>query len=79
MRLIDELQHVVNVRDVIQWVPSHIGIHGNKTVDSLAKKSSARTQLQNLMTCAQVLKSLRCKLVTLWTATLSFNDEARCH
>ncbi|GFN96032.1 RNA-directed DNA polymerase from mobile element jockey-like, partial [Plakobranchus ocellatus] len=78
MRLIDELQRLEKVRVVIQWVPSHIGLAGNETADSLAREGTAHTQLQNPTTYGQVVQSLGRKLVTLWRAASNFNDDTRC-
>jgi hypothetical protein len=43
---------------VLQWIPSHVGIHGNKTADLLAKKGTTLLSKRTALN-AETIKRLR--------------------
>ncbi|GFN78809.1 hypothetical protein PoB_000531500 [Plakobranchus ocellatus] len=38
LQLVEELMRVENFRVIVQWLPSHVGIGGNETADTLANQ-----------------------------------------
>ncbi|GFO01500.1 Gag-Pol polyprotein [Plakobranchus ocellatus] len=44
LQLVEELVRVENVRVIVQWLPSHVGIGGNETADKLANQGRNQQQ-----------------------------------
>ncbi|GFN92936.1 RNA-directed DNA polymerase from mobile element jockey-like [Plakobranchus ocellatus] len=75
LQLMEELVRVENVRVIVQWLPSHVGIGGNETADSLANLGRNQQQPNNPVTLTQVANLLRRKTAALWDAASGSYDD----
>ncbi|GFO17683.1 reverse transcriptase-like protein [Plakobranchus ocellatus] len=75
LQLVEELVQVENVRIIFQWLPSHVGIGGNETADSLANQGRNQQQPNNPVTLTQVAHLLRRKTAALWEAASGSSDD----
>ena len=66
---------------VYQWVPSHVGIHGNKTVDLLAKKGTSLYNKQTPPNCKKIKRLIKRKTQQKFSqeATTSSRDTVAQH
>ena len=66
-----------DVRIICQWIPSHVGIHGNEVADELAKAGRLQPQPIVPATLAHVSSLLRGKTAKRWRAAIEGNDDSR--
>ncbi|GFO44663.1 RNA-directed DNA polymerase from [Plakobranchus ocellatus] len=75
LQLAEELMRVENVRIIVQWLPSHVGIRGNETADKLGNQGRNQQQPNNPVTLTQVAHLLRRKTAALWEAASGSYDD----
>jgi ribonuclease HI len=58
------LKHLQAFKKLVkfQWVPSHVGIEGNKTADKLAKKGTTLHTIETPSQADSLKKLLNCKI-----------------
>ena len=66
-----------DVRIIYQWIPSHVGIHGNEVADELANAGRLQPQPTVPATLAHVSSLLRGKTAKRWRAAIEGNDDSR--
>ena len=59
---------------VIQWIPSHIGIHGNEYIDSIAKQALLLPYITDI-SCPLADRENQCK-TALWNSWRSERENA---
>ena len=65
------------VRIICQWIPSHVGIHGNEVADELANAGRLQPQPTVPATLAHVSSLLRGETAKRWRAAIEGNDDSR--
>ncbi|KAK3774838.1 hypothetical protein RRG08_018829 [Elysia crispata] len=65
------------VRIICQWIPSHVGIHGNELADELANAGRLQPQPTVPATPAHVSSLLRGETAKRWRAAIEGNDDTR--
>ena len=65
------------VRIICQWIPSHVGIHGNEVADELANAGRLQPQPTVPATLAHVSSLLRGETAKRWRAAIEGNDDTR--
>ena len=66
-----------DVRIICQWIPSHVGIHGNEVADELATAGRLQPQPTVPATLAHVSSLLRGETAKRWRAAMEGNDDLR--
>ena len=66
-----------DVRIICQWIPSHVGIHGNEFADELANAGRLQPQPTVPATLAHVSSLLRGETAKRWRAAIEGNDDSR--
>ena len=66
-----------DVRIICQWIPSHVGIHGNEVADELANACRLQPQPTVPATLAHVSSLLRGETAKRWRAAIGRNDDSR--
>ena len=51
---------------ILQWIPSHCGIHGNETADTLAKEGTTNAQNDRSTTYSEVKTIIKAKQLNLF-------------
>jgi len=59
--LVKILKWVFSIRKVFQWIPSHVGIHGNETADLLAKKGTTLLSKRTTLTFETITRLIKQK------------------
>ena len=66
-----------HVRIISQWIPSHVGIHGNEVADELANAGLLQPPPTVPATLAHVSSLLRGETAKRWRAAVGGNDDSR--
>lgn len=67
-RIIDTLLSVTDVQIAIEWVPSHVGIHGNEQADLTANTSLSLPTITNIMLPEYEIKNhIRAHFGKMWS------------
>ena len=74
---IPEQLRQADVRIICQWIPSHVGIHGNEVADELANAGRLQPKPEVTATLAHVSSLLRGETAKRWKATISRYDDPR--
>ena len=76
MNMAEQL-HQANVRIICQWLPSHVGISGNKVADKLANAGRFQPQPVIPATMAHVVSMLRGRRAKIWEEAIRRHDDLR--